>query len=249
MSVLLDYQRDFAQALLTPRQSLSDRVEPIAIYRNNFFSTLTEALNDVYPVVERLVGGEFFALMARQFIQISPSTSGDIQEYGAEFAQFIEHYPPARDLVYLPDVARLEWLCHQAFHAADCTETATLALLEVPPAQYGSLRFSMHPAFRLLESSYPLAEIWRSNQPDVTEHELIELSGAKEYLIIGRPIFELEVATVPHSAFVALEHIAAGQNLETAVDAAIAIEPDFDLGAFIGQLLTPGVTHACSLMQ
>lgn len=231
--------------LIKPQQQAPALVNASAIYRNNFFSNLTAALSAVYPVVQRLVGADFFAHMAKQFIVSSASKSGDIQDYGAEFAQFIERYPPARELVYLADVARLEWLYHQAFHAADCAETATEAMLATSPHDYGRLRFELHPACRLLASVYPVRAIWLSNQPDATTDQVIDLSAGDDYLIIRRPVFEIEIVPVSHAGFRALEHIAAGENLESAVDAASAVEPDVDIQSFMALLLSPGVASAC----
>ena len=53
--------------------------------------------------------GAFFGEAARQYIVGHPSLSGDLNDYGGEFAQFLAAYPHAADLPYLPDVARLEW--------------------------------------------------------------------------------------------------------------------------------------------
>lgn len=39
--------------------------------------------------------------------------------YGAEFPDFIEGFTPAREVTYLADVARLEYLRVRAYHAAD----------------------------------------------------------------------------------------------------------------------------------
>lgn len=245
MSALLDYQRGFVAALLSASAPPADRVEPLAIYRNNFLSNLEAALGAVYPVVRRLVGERFFGALARQFIAACASTSADIEQYGAGFAQFVERDARTRKLAYLPDVARLEWLYHQAFHAAHCSADAIAKVLGTQ-SQYGCLRFSLHPACRMLESAYPVAAIWRSNQPDRAADDLIELNDEKEYLLIRRPVFEVEIVSISHAEFVAFEHLARGEDLETAVDAANAIDPGFDIPRFLGLLFTPG--GACGVI-
>ena len=50
----------------------------LQIYRNNTFTSLTGALQAVYPVVTRLVGEEFFRYAAHEYISRFPSTSNDI---------------------------------------------------------------------------------------------------------------------------------------------------------------------------
>lgn len=251
MSALLEYQREFAAMLLnakTPALATVRLRDAGAIYRNNFVSNLSAALRDVYPVVQRLVGPHFFAQMARQYIAVTPSASGDIEEYGAAFGDFIAAYPPASGLVYLADVARLEWLCHRAFHAAQGRASATAQALETPYQQYGQLRFTLHPTCHLLESAYPIATIWRANQPDSrADDELIKLGGSAEYILLRRPIFEVELVTLSCAQFLAFQAIARGATLETAIDTASQIEAAFDIQQFMALLFAPGVAIDCRL--
>lgn len=81
----------------------------LKVYRNNTFSNLRAALADVYPVILRLVGEDFFKHAATHFIRAHPSTSGDLNDYGGGFGEFLAAFPPAAELPYLCDVARLEW--------------------------------------------------------------------------------------------------------------------------------------------
>src|SRR5260221_4269150 len=74
----------------------------LCIYRNTFVSTLTVALRLTFPVVERLVGPEFFEGSATAFIERHPPRSAYLNEYGAAFGDFLAEFPPARSLPYLP---------------------------------------------------------------------------------------------------------------------------------------------------
>jgi len=70
-------------------------------------------------VVEQLVGKDFFRLVTRQYIGAHGSHSGNLHRYGAEMADLLASFEPARGLVCLPDVAALEWACHRAYFADD----------------------------------------------------------------------------------------------------------------------------------
>lgn len=248
MSALLEYQRSFIAAIFDSGAMPDievNRADAGAIYRNNFFSNLSSALAEVYPVVCRLVGSDFFVQMTKPFISTYPSRSGDIQNFGAEFADFICAYEPTAELAYLPEVARLEWLCHKAFHAADCGDTAIAKVLQTPHQQYGQLRFVLHPACHLHESGYPVAAIRRANQPGSAADEEIELADSAEYLLVRRPIFEIEILSLPRAQFIALEMIACGSNLETAIVAASEIAASFDVQNFMALLLSSGVAVDC----
>ena len=69
-------------------------------------------------MVEKLVGEGFFRYAASQFIRQYPSKSGDLNEFGYEFPEFLETFEPAAKLNYLPDVARLELAYHEAYYAS-----------------------------------------------------------------------------------------------------------------------------------
>ena len=134
----------------------------LQVYRNNVFESLVGALKAVYPVVERLVGTGFFAYAADGYIRHHPPASGNLHDFGDSFAGFLAGFEPARALAYLPDVARLEWAWHRAFHAADRAPLALERLAAVPPERYGQVRFRLHPSAQFIASDYPLLRIWRS---------------------------------------------------------------------------------------
>ena len=65
----------------------------LAIYRNNIVHNYREALRDVYPVVERLVGEDFFRFAADHYIPCHPSCQGNLHGFGGEFAAFSSNFP------------------------------------------------------------------------------------------------------------------------------------------------------------
>ena len=136
-----------------------------AIYRGHAMANLHDALAATYPVVLRLVGDAFFAEAALRFARAHPSRGGDLDDFGEAFAAFLASYPHARSLEYLPDVARLEWACHQSARAAAAPALDAAALALVPPRLHEGLRFDVHPAARVVRSRHPVVSIWRANQP------------------------------------------------------------------------------------
>ena len=120
MPALLELQQTLRAQLLgealPPDQAGALRV---AIYRNTCLSTLVNALRLSFPVVQRLVGAEFFDGSAREFIRRHPPASAWLNDYGAGFAGFLSSFAAAATLPYLADVARLEWSVNCALHADD----------------------------------------------------------------------------------------------------------------------------------
>lgn len=146
-SVLAQAQTGFIERIVTTGLS---RGRHLAIYRNNVFSNFREVLRAVYPVVERLVGESFFNYAADRFIRLYPSTSGGLHRFGGDFAEFLASFPPAADLVYLPDTARLEWLGLGSFVIEALRNRLALEHLYQVSALYPLLALILNP--RLLSS-------------------------------------------------------------------------------------------------
>ncbi len=142
-AALLDPDRDIPEGLVTPGGQPAAR--RFGIYRNNVTVSLVNALSEVFPTVQNLVGEEFFRAMARLYVQDNPPTSRLLFEYGASFPAFIGQFEPAADLPFLPDVARLERLWLDSFHAADAAPLDGTILQRVAPEQLASLTFGIIP--------------------------------------------------------------------------------------------------------
>ncbi len=84
----------------------------LSIYRNNLREGFRKALSLEFPVIERLVGEEYFRQLALSFLAEHPSRAGDLHPIGEPFAQFLRQRFEATRYAYLPDVATLEW-AHQ----------------------------------------------------------------------------------------------------------------------------------------
>jgi hypothetical protein len=237
-------QHDFVQAIFAePPAGLLEAIRPgklnperrLAIYRNNVLANLREALRAVYPVVERLVGGDFFTHAANEFIRRCPSVSGDIEDYGEGFAAFLARFPGAEALSYLPDTAQLEWACHLVFHAADHGPLPLEKLAVIPPERYGQLRFALHPASALLASDYPVHRIWETNQSDYRGDETVDLSLGGVKLLLLRRRFEVEMRPLGAGEFAMLAGLAAGRTVDKVFETALAAEPGFALDAFLAR--------------
>ncbi len=206
----------------------------VQIYRHNTFASLTAALKDVYPVVARLVGEEFFRYAADQYIHQHPSTSGNLHDFGGRFAAFLTAFTPAATLPYLPDVARLEWAYHRVFHAAEHAPLPVDQLAQVPPVQHGHLIFGLHPATRLLESEYPVLRIWQANQPGAAD-EQIDLREGGDRLLVFRRGLDIEFKRLSNGEYILLRAFSFERRFAEASAAALEAEPQLDLAETLRQ--------------
>jgi hypothetical protein len=236
MSALARLQQDFLGDIFGDGAPARPGLE---IYRRNVFSNLHGALASTYPAVRRLVGGAFFREAAERFARAHASASGDLHLFGAEFAAFLADYPFARELPWLADVARLEWACHESFHAAEAPAFDAAALAAVPAERHGEIRFRIHPAVRLVASAHPVLSIWEANQPE--RDGTPDVLAGTEQGIVRREDSVVRVERLSPAEWRFVAALARGATLEAALDAA---QPDSDadfLQPFLIRLSADGV--------
>ncbi len=150
------------------------------VYRNNVQHGLCSALAGRFPVIERLVGADFFVAMARVFAAKHPPKTPVMMDWGGDFPAFLAGFPPVATLPYLPDVARLELARGRAYHAADAPVADPSALMAGDPS---GLRLILAPSVTAFASQHPAVSIWAMNQPAATP---VPPPNGPEYALIGR---------------------------------------------------------------
>lgn len=146
----------------------SDPGVRFAVYRNNVVHSLVAVLADSFPVVQQLVGDEFFGAMARLYLVDHPPESALMHRYGAGLPAWIADFEPATALPYLADIARLEWSRLCAFHAADAEPVGIQALIELmkEPERLASTWLALHPSLAVVRSAHPVVSLWSAHQQD-----------------------------------------------------------------------------------
>jgi len=244
------FETSFADALLDTDQPIPRGITAhntatparrFAVYRNNVVMGLGKALKSRFPVVEKIVGDEFFAAMARVFVMAQPPRSPLLTTYGDGFPAFIAAFAPARELPYLADVARLEAARTRAYHAADAAPIDTGRLTALDSAVVESIRIDMHPSAEIVRSPYPIVTIWAMNSG---EQELAPIADWRgEDALVARPHLDVQVRKLPPGGAAFLLVLAAGRPLGDAAEAALADDPDFDLTGNLAGLLGSGLVR------
>jgi len=207
----------------------------LQIYRNHVILTLTEALKATFPVVCRLVDERFFRYAAHEYIGESLPARPCLPEYGGSFPDFLATFPACRELVYLADVARLEWAINRALHAAAADAADRPALWS------SDLVLTLHPSLQLVASQWPIERIWRANQPDGDDDEIINLEDGGVRLLVFRRDDRVVITGIEKSAYAFLNAIVDGARLTEATRTARRVAPSFDRAATLDFLFTEGL--------
>lgn len=221
--------------IVTHGVSAAERLE---IYRNNLREGFIKALALAFPVVEKLVGVEYFRHLALDFFRAHPSRAGNLDCIGAPFPKFLRERFLATDYAYLPDVAVLELAWQHALTAPEGQAITADAFREIEPQYLDELQFDLHPASMLARSEYPIVRIWHANQADTPAEETIDLGSGGDNVLVLRAPECIEFHRLPASQFALLAALARGLTLGAALEAATALEPAFDLAAALRRFLS-----------
>jgi len=163
----------------------------LSIYRDSILGGITAALTHIYPVCVKLLGEKYFTHMVAGYLKKFPSESPDIGNYGEHLPAYIAEFKPAKELVYLSDVAQLEWLWHKAFNApsglSSSPEQKPLSELQnISEQNLPLVKFCSVSSANLLTSLYPIQRIWQVNQHDFQGDHSVSLDEGGVSLVIWR---------------------------------------------------------------
>ena len=248
--------QDFADGLLAAQASCpaglstwnrSDPGRRFAVYRNNVMVSLIDALADTFPVSQALVGEGFFRAMAAVFARATPPQSPVMAHYGQGFAEFIEGFPAATGLPYLADVARLELLRVQAYHAADAASVspAALAVLLSDAERLPGARFVLQPSLRYMDSPYAVVSLWAAHQAEDADTALAALDTARqESALVLRVGLDVQIHRIATGTAAFIRHLHEGLGLGGAAGRAMAADPAFVLTDALALLIGAGAITA-----
>jgi hypothetical protein len=243
--MLPDFQHTFASGLLNRvrEESVPDRlqVDPLrfGVYVRHTRVSLRIAIEDAFPVTRQLVGARFFAEMADQFVSLHPPVYGWLSAYGERFPVFVAQYSPAADLVYLPDVARIEWARVRAANAPADRGLDFKSLTLLDPSELECLHLSLHDSATFIHSEFPVFDIWHAHRhTDDEPMPMIDLANGPHDILVTRPgALEVGVSLLHpgDAAFLAalIQHASFG----SACQAAALADAEYDLGTRLGDLV------------
>ena len=148
---------------------------------------------------------------------------------------------------YLADVARLEWALNTALHAEVCVPLDPAELGGLAPHNVAQLTFQFDPSVTLLDSPWPIDQIWRVNQTDDGVYAPMDLNAGEVSLEIRRWEDDVGFRRLDHASYTFRTTLAAGHSLAMAAEAALAASQEFDCVAALHELLTDGVISGFTL--
>ena len=215
----------------------------LAQYRGTLGANREKALAAAYPVLQTLVGPEFFAALSDAYGSAHPSTSGDLNRFGSAFETFLRAFPHVAAYPYFPAVARLEWLLHCVHHAPATPALDAAELSELSLAEIDALQLTLRPVSRLYCASTAAVSVWQAHQTE-SHAPFPESVDHPEWAVVARPQWKPLVLSLSEAGFTILDAVHQGYCLGDALDRGLEINRDFDFAVNLKAWLEAGLFAA-----
>jgi hypothetical protein len=218
----------------------------LAVHQNNVVAGLVNGLATRFPVVQQLVGEEFFRAMAAVFVRQAPPSDPVLTLYGGGFADFISSFQPANGVPYLSDMARLEFARTLSLHAADALPVDGLAAghvlssLRHDEKALHQLRLICHPAVQVVRSQFAVVSLWSAHQQGA-ESLWADLDlDCPEAAVLLRSEWQVLMLPVSLGVAVFVESLLDSRPLSVAANLAYLADASFDLAPALQHLVAHG---------
>ncbi|MDE2577546.1 MAG: putative DNA-binding domain-containing protein [Hyphomicrobiales bacterium] len=211
-----------------------------AIYRNNVVVSLCDALAAKFPLLQKMVGDDYFRALARAFMAQTMPTKPRLALYGDGFADFLANFPPLERWPYLADIARLEAARLDAYHAADARPLAAhdFAGIDALP----DARLQMHPSLHLLSSPFAILTIAQTLESGGDCAAIDPFEGQR--VIVVRPQGIVRMFAVAPATLACIAALQEGATIAKAAACAQNVDVSFDVGAAFHLIVAQGLAAA-----
>lgn len=245
---------DFAAAVLDPdrdvprgvgRANGGDPLQAFNVYRNNVVVSLAEALKATFPITSQLLGEGLQRALMADYVRAHPPKSAVMAHYGHGFGAFLREHPATKARPFLADMAAMERLRLDSYHAGDAQVFDGTILANLEPDVLAAGSFVLHPATRVFVSRFPLADIYaielaqsRGETPPM-DRNAISMSK-RQAVLITRPVYEVFVNPISLGGAAFLNACGAGASFDDAAEAGFEADTLFDLQTALSLALTSG---------
>lgn len=208
----------------------------VALYRRAIRFNYTQVLKITYPVLVRLMGPRYFETLARGYLKVHPSTSGDLFPYGRLFPSFLGELQVAPWLI---ELARLEWACHEVYQTADSTPLSPEHVQAIASVDPACVIVHLQVASRLLRFAFPVHRAWLALQPEAPEDTVVDLPLPEEEtgVVVMRGNGNIQVLPLNQPEYLALEALSHGVDVATVERMVAGVHPGFEFSRFVAEAL------------
>lgn len=182
--------------------------ERFFVHRNGYAERLRLVIAEVYPKTLSLIGPDKVQTLTETYARTRFFTAYDLNEVCLAFADFLEQMGESAVII---DLARLEWACSLAFHAAETDVLEWQALLERMKASSGDLRIPIQAFVKVHVSRNPLFHFYSREKVEAESFDVDSYSH--ENLLIFRVNGNVRLELISDPQAYCLELLLSGLSL------------------------------------
>jgi len=220
--------------------------EAFAVYHRSYLARLSDALGESFEAVWWVLGDDLFRSVCRDYIHEFPSSSYHLQDYGARFTDFLTRHHDTKEILFLHDLARFEWLIKELGN--------TPTPQPLPAEQFQDLvkadDFKIHfiEGMSVFESPYAVYDIWRQRKEPAYHFDDINWHRP-ESLLIYKKQKKIYVQRVEPLEAQVLEDLKEGRSMSEAMAGFSAhLTPD-RISAFYQLIAGAGIVEDVLILE
>lgn len=190
--------------------------ERLNVYRNNYRQGVIGHLRQTFERCNAHVGEDYFAQLASSYLAEYPPQTTALEGYGYEFPKHLATLQTQRSelakLAYLPDLAKLDWLCDEIYYSPAPSPWPRQVFNELTLEQQANTQLLLSPACRLLRSHWPLSQLWELHAERCDDVEMQYLEQA-EHLLLYRQNYRIRLKKLPDDIYLLLQAVQEGNAL------------------------------------
>ena len=199
--------------------------ERLAVYANGYLARIAESLKEVFEAIHHVTGSEKFLELCDAYARLFPSRNYNLNYAGRNFPQFLEATSLPQKFTFLPDLARLEWLIWEAFHAFDEAPLDSSRIQEISMEDWENCRIHFQPSVSLFDSKWTLLDLWVGRHPERSEgsrdpsvaprpqDNVLDALNHPQRLLIGRHGDQVRCEPLDQNQYRLLEGLLQGKTL------------------------------------
>jgi hypothetical protein len=235
------YDQDNLEICANVNSSKIDINDRLDIYRGNVLGSFEDALSMTYPITHKIVGDDCFENFISKYNHSYRSNSGNLEDYGDKFPKLIKDLEKDHKLLYLSDVAKLEWFYNLAYFCKDAQVIDIKKLQSLSEEDFMTLSFELHPTCHIIASKYKIYSIWDENRQENINKEINLEENKGQFIMIERSSFKVNVHELTKIEYLFLELTKEGKNIYQIHEVLGNEKEGFDIGFLINKFISSSI--------
>ncbi len=196
---------------------LSARTPTVAIdrlgaYIGGYPARLREALAEAFPALQRVLGDARFGELVLRYLTEVPAGIYNLSDTGARFPEFLVSDAMGREQPHLPDLARLEWAVHTAFHAHERPPLEPDAFAGWKLEDFARTALEFQRSLAVVRSSWTVLGLWQQRYAAAGSGDA-EIAARPQTIVVHREGFRVLCRLAEENEVEALDPLRRGRTL------------------------------------